>query len=218
MKALSLLLSGLFTIALTPFFLQATPKKTTKSKGEYLLKPGDIVFQDTGGEQGRAVSAATDSPYTHCGVVVENEGRLFVLEAVQPVSAIPLAQWKARSDLFHARRLKDPSKLTPAVFKKAQDWALKQFGKPYDLKFQWDDESLYCSELVWKVFAESASIRLCEPKRFQDYFLKKPEVRRVIASRYGSAKNLPKNEPVVAPSDLAASALLKEVPRADKKG
>jgi hypothetical protein len=25
-------------------------------------------------------------------------------------------------------------------------------GKPYDLYFEWNDEIIYCSELVWKIY------------------------------------------------------------------
>ncbi len=189
----------------------------TKTQPAYDLKSGDIVFQDTGGEQGEAVKAATKSPYTHCGVILEENGRLYVFEALEPVRVTPLKEWRQRSKLFYAMRLKSPEKLNAAVFKKAHTWAKKQIGKHYDLKFQWGNDSLYCSELVWKVYQEAAGITLCEPKRFQDYFLEDPKVRKIIARRYGPEAELPKNEPVVAPSDLAQSPLLSEVPRIPKK-
>jgi hypothetical protein len=42
-------------------------------------------------------------------------------------------------------------------------------------------------------------------------------VKAIIAKRYGSADKLPRDEPVVAPGDLAASPLLVEVPRIEGK-
>ena len=60
-------------------------------------------------------------------------------------------------------------------------------------------------------------MKLCEPRRFHDYQLDHPAVKPVIEQRYGSATKLPKDEPVVAPSDLASSELLVEVPRVEKK-
>jgi len=107
--------------------------------------------------------------------------------------------------------------LTPGALTKALTWRRAQLGKDYDLLFQWDDETLYCSELVWKIYEEAAGVKLCKTKTFQSYFLDKPEVRKVIQKRYGEAANLPAKEPVVAPSDLAASPLLAEVPRRGKK-
>jgi cell wall-associated NlpC family hydrolase len=181
------------------------------------LKEGDIVFQDTGGQQGEAVRAASKSPYTHCGVVFENKGTLYVLEAVQPVSVTTLAAWKMRSSVFHARRLKDNSKLNASALKKALKWGSAQIGKDYDLQFKWGDDQLYCSELVWKIYHKSTGISLCKPKSFQSYFLDDPMVREVVRKRYAGLNHLPKNEPVVAPSDLAASGLLIEVPLKLKK-
>ena len=43
----------------------------------------------------------------------------------------------------------------------------------------------------------------------------RPDVRKVIEERYGGIENLPKDEKVVAPSDIATSPLLVEVPRRD---
>ena len=177
------------------------------------LQTGDVVFQDTGGEQGKAVEAATGSKFTHCGIVFEQDGKLYVLEAVQPVTVVTLDSFRRRSKVFHARRLKDRSKLNAAAMEKGLAWGRKQIGKDYDPLFQWDDETLYCSELVWKIYKQSTGIELCETKTFQSYFLEKPEVRAVIQKRYGDVPRLPEKEPVVAPSDLAASALLDEVPK-----
>ncbi|YCM44498.1 YiiX/YebB-like N1pC/P60 family cysteine hydrolase [Verrucomicrobiaceae bacterium 227] len=181
------------------------------------LQEGDIVFQDTGGQQGEAVRAATKSPFTHCGVVFEDEGALYVLEAVQPVQVTTLAAWKKRSTVFHARRLKDRSRLDATALNKALKWGTAQIGKDYDLHFRWGDDQLYCSELVWKIYHKSTGLSLCEPKTFQSYFLNDPIVREVVRKRYGDLSRLPKNEPVVAPSDLASSGLLAEVPRQRKK-
>ncbi|MDB4353731.1 YiiX/YebB-like N1pC/P60 family cysteine hydrolase [Akkermansiaceae bacterium] len=181
------------------------------------LKTGDVVFQDTGGEQGTAVRAATKSNYTHCGVVFKSDGKLYVFEAIQPVSVIPLNAWKARSSVFHARRLKNGALLTQRNIEKATQWGLSQLDKNYDALFQWGDDELYCSELVWKVYHEATGLKLCEPRPFSAYFLDDPAVLKIVRSRYGELEELPKNEPVVAPSDLAKSPLLEEVPHRSTK-
>ena len=36
--------------------------------------------------------------------------------------------------------------------------AKKELGKPYDARYRWDDERIYCSELVVKAFARGASL------------------------------------------------------------
>ena len=182
----------------------------------YALQEGDIVFHGNAGEQCDAIREATGSPYTHCGVVFEKDGRLMVLEAVQPVRVTTVEAFQQRSlpGSFHARRLKQPA--DPAGIDKAKAWGSKQAGRNYDFLFGWDDGALYCSELVWKAY-QQAGIELCEPRRFHHYRLESPKVKAIIAKRYGSADKLPRDEPVVAPGDLADSPLLVEVPRVEGK-
>ena len=181
----------------------------------YALRAGDVVFQTTAGEQAKAVQAATGSRYTHCGVVFEENGAFKVLEAVQPVKVSSFAEFKARSlpGTFKVKRLKEP--LSAEAIEKGKAWGVKQVGLNYDPHFRWDDETLYCSELVWKVF-KKAGVELCTPRRFQDYELDAPEVKTVVEKRYGSKDKLPKDEPVVSPGDLADSPLLVDVPAEEK--
>lgn len=175
------------------------------------LREGDIVFSGSPTGQGGAIMAATGSRYTHCGIVYLKDGRPMVLEAVQPVGVVSLADFKARAKpgTFMARRLK--TAVAPANYQQARAWAEAQIGIPYDTRFLWDDGKLYCSELVWKIY-QRAGVELCEPRRFRDYNLNDPQVRKVIEQRYGGIANLPQDEKVVAPSDLAKSPLLMEIP------
>jgi len=177
----------------------------------YALQEGDIVFSSSSQGQGKAIMDATGSPYTHCGIVQIKGDQFLVLEAVQPVSVTPLATFISHSDpgTFTAKRLKNA--ITPAAYQQAQTWALTQLGKSYDDQFRWDDQRMYCSELVWKIY-QKAGVSLCEPRKFRDYRLDQPEVLKVIEQRYGSLENVPKDENVVAPGDLAISPLLMDVP------
>ncbi len=43
-----------------------------------VLREGDLVFQHTGGEQGRAVQLATGSPWTHVGILFKSAGKWMV--------------------------------------------------------------------------------------------------------------------------------------------
>lgn len=203
-------------LAASLFATGFTFKKSAPADAAYALQEGDIVFHGNAGEQCDAVREATGSPYTHCGVVFEKDGRLMVLEAVQPVRITSFEAFQQRSlpGTFHARRLKQAA--DPAALAKAKAWGARQTGRNYDPLFGWDDGALYCSELVWKAYAK-AGIELCEPRRFHDYRLDAPKVKAIIAKRYGSADQLPRDEPVVAPGDLADSPLLVEVPRVVRK-
>ncbi len=174
------------------------------------INEGDIVFSSSANGQGEAIMAATGSPYTHCGIVFRQGEKWMVLEAVQPVGAVPLADFLARGKPGTNRSLRLKQPLSAEALERGRAWATAQVGKNYDGKFQWDDSRLYCSELVWKIY-QHAGVELCKPRHFRDFRLEDPKVREIIVHRYGSVEALPKDEKVVAPSDLAASPLLEEV-------
>ncbi len=203
----------LLFLSLSLALLGATASAKEKpAHPDYQLREGDIVFQGNPGLQSDAVRAATDSPYTHCGVVVETRDGLAVFEAIHPVRVTRLEDFIARSlpGTFHARRLNQA--LDPAWVDQARKWAEQQNGKPYDSLFAWSDDSMYCSELVWKLY-RAGGVELCKPRPFREYRLDEPAVKTIIDQRYGGKANLPLDEPAVAPSDLAASSYLVEVPR-----
>lgn len=98
------------------------------------------------------------------------------------------------------------------VLTKADQYLKNTIGTNYDLKFQWSDDRIYCSELVWKVYKKAANIELSEPRKMKSLNLKHPKVEQIIRKRYGSVDALPQEELIVPPSDLAQSDLLCEVP------
>ncbi len=176
-------------------------------------KNGDIIFTKTSGRQAIAVEAATESPWTHTAVIFISEGKPMVLEAVQPVQIISLDAYLKRSGkkANHSfKRLKDASSLNQDVFARAVAWAKKHVGKNYDGRFQWCDKTLYCSELVWKVYHECAGIELCRVKKVKEYNLQHPKVKQLITERFGSVDRLNVEEKIVAPSDIYDSELLVE--------
>ena len=176
------------------------------------FREGDIIFQITVSPQSEALQFATGSKYTHCGILLEHDGRMHVFEAIRTVSWTPLEKWIARGVDGHyvLMRIKDPARrpdaATLAAMKKV---GLPMADKPYDLLFQWSDDKIYCSELVWKIYERGAGIVLSEPHTFREYHLDNPLVRAIIKERYGHSINL--DERAVAPSDLMESGLLEKI-------
>jgi len=176
-------------------------------------KNGDLIFSKTTGSQAIAVKAATNSPWTHTAVIYLREDIPMVLEAVQPIQIITLESYLKRGGktaTHEFKRLKDYSDFGDNTLSKALAWAKKHVGKDYDGKFQWSDNTLYCSELVWKIYKHSTGIELCKVKQVKDYNLEHPRVKKLITKRYGSIDHLNKEEKIVAPSDIYHSDLLVE--------
>jgi hypothetical protein len=65
------------------------------------LQEGDILFQQSKSSQSRAIAMATKSRYTHMGMLIDVDGGLVVLEAVQPVSLTSVDAWVARGEDDH---------------------------------------------------------------------------------------------------------------------
>jgi hypothetical protein len=82
-------------------------------------------------------------------------------------------------------------------------------GKPYDLYFEWNDDRIYCSELVWKIFRDAIGIEIGELNKLKDFDLSSPDVKKIMEKRYGN--EIPLNEDVISPASMFNSSLLKTV-------
>lgn len=168
------------------------------------FKDGDIIFQTSKSSQSEMLKMVTKSDLTHCGIIFHKNGQAFVFEAIQPVKVTPLKEWinRGKNSKYTVTRLKYD--LSERAKKEMLIYAKKQLGKNYDLKFQWSENKMYCSELVWKIY-NSAGFTLSTPKKFNDYDLSSESAKRAIKHRYGSNINL--NESVVSPVDLYESSI-----------
>lgn len=184
-------------------------KKLQKEFSE--LKTGDIVFQVNESGQGKAIQLATHSIYTHCGIVFMDHGKTMVYEAVQPVRITPMEEWikQGEDKAYVAKRLKDDILLTTEKTDAMRNYATSLLGKNYDIFFNWSDDDIYCSELVWKIYHQALGVDLCEPRPLRDFDLSHPEVRRIMEQRYG--ETIPLKEVMVSPGDLFDSKMLVEV-------
>jgi cell wall-associated NlpC family hydrolase len=168
------------------------------------LRDGDVVFQTSSSAQSQAIQRATDSPYSHLGIVSP-----WVLEAVATVRYTPFAEWAARGEggSYAVRRLRDAGEvLTAEKVAALRRTAEAHLGRPYDLWFEWSDERIYCSELVWKAYRDALGIELGETERLGDLDLDDPVVAAKLRERFG--ERLPLDEPVISPAAMYASERL----------
>ncbi|RZJ52193.1 MAG: YiiX family permuted papain-like enzyme [Flavobacterium sp.] len=172
------------------------------------IQDGDIIFQTSESPQCEAVRIATKSKFSHCGIIFLINGKQFVFEAVQPVKLTPFTDWikHGKDNKYVVKRLKDNSVLNPAVLEKMKQYGQQFDGKEYDAYFEWTDNRIYCSELVWKIYKNGAGIELSKLQKMKDFNLDDPRVQKILKERYGN--NIPLEEKVVSPSNLADSNLL----------
>lgn len=175
----------------------------------YTPEEGDIVFHTSLSAQSQAVQAATGSQYSHMGIVLFRSGQPFVFEAVQPVKYTPLQRWLDRGKNRHyvVKRLKSP--LSKTAVARLYTLAEQYEGKSYDLTFEWSDDKLYCSELVWKLYNAAADIELAPLEKLGSFNLAHPAVKAKLAERYGDA--VPVNEAVISPVAIFNSTFLETI-------
>lgn len=214
---LSTLLAGVFTIGglyakrrvIDPYFKPVSIEKTTQVQP---LQNGDIIFQSSLSPQCKAIQLATHSPYSHCGIIFEKDNQWYVYEALQPVTVTPMKEWTARGDKGHyvIKRLKNANEvLTPAVLAKMYKIGEGYLGKNYDLYFEWSDDRIYCSELVWKIYKEGTGLEVGKLQKMKEFDLSHELVKQKLKERYGN--KVPMEEKVISPASMFDSELLTTV-------
>lgn len=173
------------------------------------IKDGDLIFQVSLSSQSKAIQLATHSQYSHCGIIYKNNGQYTVFEAIQPVMTTPLDKWIARGEKGHyvIKRLKNAEKvLTPTTISNMKQIGNHFKGKNYDLTFEWSDDKIYCSELIWKIYQRATGIELGQLEKLSDFDLTNDLVRKKMKERYGA--RIPLDETVISPAAIFESAEL----------
>ena len=119
---------------------------------DYEPHDGDVIFQSFPLNPLTAtIESVTQSGLSHCGIVHRKGSQWIVLEAVGPVKETPLAEWtsRGRNGRYAAFRLKPEYQPQIPEFLKA---AYAYSGRHYDIHYQFGDDAIYCSELVYNSF------------------------------------------------------------------
>ncbi len=173
------------------------------------IKNGDLIFQTSLSGQSKAIQLATKSKFSHCGLIYKDDNEFYVFEAVQPVKRTPLDKWIARGKdgKYVIKRLINADEvLTTETLVKMKQVGDKFNGKNYDLTFEWSDEKIYCSELIWKIYERGAGIEIGKLQKLCDFDLTNDAVKNKMRERYGV--NIPKDEIVISPASIFDSELL----------
>jgi hypothetical protein len=173
------------------------------------VRDGDIIFQTSLSSQSQAIQRATGSRYSHMGLIFIRHGRPYVFEAIKTVQYTPLEKWIARGQGRHfvVKRLQDSKRiLTEASVSKLKKEARRYQGKPYDLTFEWSDNRIYCSELVWKIYDRALHIQIGRLQKLEDFNLTDALVQQKLKERYGN--KIPLSEPVISPGEMFQASTL----------
>lgn len=176
------------------------------------IQNGDLIFQTSLSAQSKAIQLATQSKYSHCGIIYKTGNDYYVFEAVQPVKLTPLNKWidRGKDGKFVIKRLKNADEvLTPATLAKMKQVGDQFSGKNYDLTFEWSDDKIYCSELIWKIYQRATGIEIGKPEKLKDFDLTNEIVKKKMKERYGD--KLPLEETVISPAAIFNSELLTTV-------
>ncbi|WP_375238613.1 YiiX family permuted papain-like enzyme [Aurantibacter sp.] len=213
--ALGILAFGLYWSIEFFQFAKGVKADTPKFVEQFLkneIQNGDIIFQTSKSSQSKAIQLATNSKYSHMGIIYKIDNQFYVYEAVQPVKLTFLKNWINRGKNRHyvIKRLKNSAKiLTPETLVKMRQVGDKYKGKNYDLYFEWSDDKIYCSELVWKIYKEGGNIEIGKLEELSDFDLNHKVVKQKMKERYGD--NIPMGEKVISPAQMFNSNKLKTV-------
>lgn len=133
---------------------------TAQPVQSYNIQQGDILFQDLDcGASCDAIEKVTEGvagmDFSHCGIVVDIDGQLKVVEAYGKVQAVSIDDFLNRSKDANGQpkvvigRLKEGQK---ALAEKGASISKSYLGKGYDKAFTMGDDTYYCSELVYECF------------------------------------------------------------------
>lgn len=177
--------------------------------GVYQPREGDILFQSLPhGELVDAIEGVTLSPWSHCGILMEIDGRWQVVEAIGHVRRTPLALWivRGRAGRFAAyRQTPAVAPLTKAKFHESLISALNSYmGRPYDFRYAPSDTEIYCSELVFKAYRDAFGLDLGSWEELGQLNWKPFE--RFIRSLEGDAA--PLHRRMITPAGITRSAFL----------
>jgi hypothetical protein len=179
-------------------------KKLATAPETYAPQVGDLWFQSLPhGAVIDTIEGSTHSPYSHCGILVKQEDRWQVLEAIGPVKFTPASQWIAqgRGNQLSCYRLKvEHQRHIPGMIAAAR----QMVGKPYDIQYEFDDAKIYCSELIFKAYRSTAKQDL--GKRVTLGQLDWKPYEQVVRAITGGT--VPLGREMITPRDLAAASQL----------
>lgn len=190
-------------------------QSTAFSLDKRQFKDGDLIFIQTESSQSEALKEATASPWTHVGVLFFLNGNWLVAEAAFKVGFVTVEKFIKRSPgkQFIVKRVKNSVYPIGALEAAKLGAAYNVFtSKPYDFYFEWSNENIYCSELVYKMYYNALGLRIGKMQLLRELHLNGPAVQELIRKRFiNEGRQLNLDEPIVSPISMLTSPSLDTV-------
>ncbi len=201
--------------------------------GRDVLRDGDIVFRlgDARAMRGlfalsRFIATATDSPFSHTGIVAIEDGSPMVYDCSSDgIRLMPFEVWMIDCvGPMGVKRLKpEHRRHIPGVMAYCRTIFERQV--PFDFEFRMDDSAFYCLELTEKAF-RSQGLKLSEPVLIGDWeHLTSYPITAVLlphGTRLALGRPITLDQPVYVPGNdhegVWASPLLESVFGPEPKG
>jgi hypothetical protein len=178
----------------------------------YRPQPGDVVFQSLPGDYDlvKAIEGITGSPFSHCGAVQKIDGQWMVIEAIGEVRRTPLLLWiaRGRGSRITVYRLKEPYRRYIPAMNDAMDHLM---GRPYDFRYRFGDDEIYCSELVYRGYETATHGDALGVVRKLGDMNWQPYTQTIQKYEQCGPDNLPLDRPMITPRDLAEAAQFEQV-------
>jgi hypothetical protein len=178
----------------------------------YDPQDGDVVFQSLPhNDLVDCIEGVSQSPWSHCGVVMKVDGSWMVVESIGQVRRTSLSSWimRGRAGRFVAYRPTAAAKLpTAEKFHASMTRALNVYmGRPYDFHYAPGDREIYCSELVFNAYKDAFGVEFGKWDKLSELNWKPHEA--FIRTLEDGA--LPLERPIITPVGLTRTPLLVQI-------
>ena len=156
--------------------------KSCSSLNYNSLKNGDLLFvtaqqENLSGAINRVTQTKKTENYDHIGIVEKTKTSIFVLHAApkggsqkELFTDFMKNQTENNSEVYVYRLKKDDQNAVPKALEKANSL----LGKPYNFTYVLNDETLYCSDFIERIFRENQIFEL-KPMTFINPKTGKPD-------------------------------------------
>jgi hypothetical protein len=145
-------------------------------------KDGDLVFITTASIPVNSLIPQGRTHFNCMGIVFLENGTPMVYYAAEPLRKCSFDDFIKLSThgKYDIKRLSDTELLSEDVINTMRIYASVKIGLPYDDKLNWQNEAMYNSEFIWKLFKSCVGLPLCKLK----------EVKQLRANQSDKVANL----------------------------